>query len=157
MYLEKVNQCKSSKVHQFIFCIHFLSLYNYSVWFIWFLHTDTQTYIYIYTHTYIYIHTYTHTHIYIYIYTHIYIYIYIYINTHAYMYKYIYIYTQVCLWCNGYCHRKWTWWHKFKSWTRLIAFHVALIPLGKVGIQLFSLQLWVNSRTDWVLQPWWGN
>ena len=32
--------------------------------------------------------------------------------------------------------------------TRLIAFHIALIPLGKVGIQLFSLQLWVNSRTD---------
>ena len=36
----------------------------------------------------------------------------------------------------------------FKSRTRLIAFHIALIPLGKVGIQLFSLQLWVNSRTD---------
>ena len=33
----------------------------------------------------------------------------------------------------------------------LIAFHVALIPLGKVWIQLFSLQLWVNSRADWVL------
>ena len=32
--------------------------------------------------------------------------------------------------------------------TRLIAFHIALIPLGKVWIQLFSLQLWVNSRTD---------
>ena len=31
------------------------------------------------------------------------------------------------------------------------------IPLGKVWIQLFSLQLWVNSRTNWVLQPWWGN
>ena len=30
--------------------------------------------------------------------------------------------------------------HKFKSWTRLIAFHIALIPLGKVWIQLFSLQ-----------------
>ena len=44
-----------------------------------------------------------------------------------------------------------------QSWTRLIAFHIALIPLGKVWIQLFSLQLWVNSRTDWVLQPWWGN
>ena len=29
---------------------------------------------------------------------------------------------------------------------RDIAFHIALIPLGKVGIQLFSLQLWVNSR-----------
>ena len=25
--------------------------------------------------------------------------------------------------------------HEFKSWTRLIAFHIALIPLGKVGIQ----------------------
>ena len=25
---------------------------------------------------------------------------------------------------------------------------LALIPLGKVWIQLFSLQLWVNSRTD---------
>ena len=32
--------------------------------------------------------------------------------------------------------------------TILIAFHIALIPLGKVWIQLFSLQLWVNSRTD---------
>ena len=39
----------------------------------------------------------------------------------------------------------------------LITFHIALIPLGKVWIQLFSLQLWVNSRADWVLQPWWGN
>ena len=48
---------------------------------------------------------------------------------------------------NGYRRRKWTWWHEFKPWTRLIAFHIVLIPLGKVGIQLFSLQLWVN-RTD---------
>ena len=30
----------------------------------------------------------------------------------------------------------------------LIAFHIALIPLGKVWIQLFSFQLWVNSRAD---------
>ena len=30
----------------------------------------------------------------------------------------------------------------------LIAFHIALIPLGKVWIQLFSLQQWVNSRAD---------
>ena len=30
--------------------------------------------------------------------------------------------------------------------TRLIAFHIVLIHLGKVWIQLFSLQLWVNSR-----------
>ena len=27
-------------------------------------------------------------------------------------------------------------------------FHIALIPLGKVWIQLFSLQLWINSRAD---------
>ena len=53
----------------------------------------------------------------------------------------------VWLWCNGY-RMNWTRRHEFKSWTRLIAFHIALIPLGKVWIQLFSLQLWVNSRTD---------
>ena len=47
-------------------------------------------------------------------------------------------------WCNGYRPRKWTRRHEFKSWTRLIAFHIALIPLGKVWIQL-----WVNSRADW--------
>ena len=62
-----------------------------------------------------------------------------------------------CPWCNGYRRRKWTRRHEFKSWTRLTACHIALIPLGKVWIQLFSLQLWVNSRADWVLQPWWGN
>ena len=53
-----------------------------------------------------------------------------------------------CPWCNGYRLRKWTRRHEFKSWTRLIAFHIALIPLGKVWIQLFSVQLWVNSRAD---------
>ena len=53
-----------------------------------------------------------------------------------------------CPWCGGYRRRNWTRQHEFKSWTRLIAFHIALIPLGKVWIQLFSLQLWVNSRTD---------
>ena len=42
--------------------------------------------------------------------------------------------------------------HEFKSWTWLIAFHIASIPLGKVWIQL-----WVNSRADWVLQSWRGN
>ena len=62
-----------------------------------------------------------------------------------------------CPWCNGYRRRKCTRRRKFKSWTRLIAFNIALIPLGKVWIQLFSLQLWVNNRTDYVLQPWWDN
>ena len=50
--------------------------------------------------------------------------------------------------CNSYRRRKWTRRHDFKSWTWLIAFHIALIPLGKVWIPLFSLQLWVNSRAD---------
>ena len=53
-----------------------------------------------------------------------------------------------CPWCNGYRRRIWTRRHEFKSWTWLIAFHIAQIPLGKVWIQIFSLQLWVNSRAD---------
>ena len=53
-----------------------------------------------------------------------------------------------CPWCNGYHRRKWTRRYKFKFWTKLIAFHIALIPLGKVWIQLFSLQLWVNRMAD---------
>ena len=53
-----------------------------------------------------------------------------------------------CPWCNGYRRRMWTRRYEFKSWTWLIAFHIALIPLGKVWIQIFSLQLWVNSRAD---------
>ena len=64
----------------------------------------------------------------------------------------IWLSTWRCPWCNGYRCRKWTRRHEFKSWTRLIAFHIALIPLGKVWIQLFSLQLWVNSRTALVRQ-----
>ena len=37
-----------------------------------------------------------------------------------------------CPRCNGYRRRKWTRRHEFKSSTRLIAFHIALIPLGTV-------------------------
>ena len=40
-----------------------------------------------------------------------------------------------CPWCSRYRRRKWTRWYEFKSWMRLIAFHIALIPLGKVWIQ----------------------
>ena len=36
---------------------------------------------------------------------------------------------------NGYCYRKWA---QLKSWMRLFTFHMMLIPLGKVCIQLFS-------------------
>ena len=46
-----------------------------------------------------------------------------------------------CPRCNVYRRRKWTRNHEVKSWTRLIAFHKALIPLGKVWIQFFSLEL----------------
>ena len=60
-----------------------------------------------------------------------------------------YLLHRTCPWCNGYSRRKWTRRHEFKSWTRLIAFHIELLPLRKIWIQLFSLQLWVNSRADW--------
>ena len=53
-----------------------------------------------------------------------------------------------CPWCNGYRRRIWTRRHEFKSWTWLIAFHIALKLVGKVWIQIFSLQLYVNSRAD---------
>ena len=33
--------------------------------------------------------------------------------------------------------------------SRLIVFHIVLIPLGK--LKLLSLLLWVNSRADWDL------
>ena len=56
------------------------------------------------------------------------------------------------IWCNSYCRRKWTQRYEFKSWTKLIAFHIVVIPLGKVWIQLFSFQLWINSRADWTLE-----
>ena len=45
--------------------------------------------------------------------------------------RYNYLYGR-CPWCNGYRRRKWTRRHEFQSWTGLIAFHIALIPLGKV-------------------------
>ena len=54
-----------------------------------------------------------------------------------------------CPWCNGYRRWKWIRRYEFKSSTRLLAFHIALISLGKVWIQLFSYQLWVNNRPDW--------
>ena len=61
------------------------------------------------------------------------------------------------LFCNGYFQRKWTRWPEFKFWTRLIGFHIALIYLGNVWIQLFSLQLCVNSWPDWSFLTCYGN
>ena len=34
-------------------------------------------------------------------------------------------------WGMGYRHRKWTWWHEFKSWMRLIAFSHSTNTFGK--------------------------
>ena len=66
-----------------------------------------------------------------------------------YIYIYIYIYISGgARGCNDFRRRKWTGRHEFKSSTRLIVFSIALISLRKVWIQLFSLQLWVNSRAD---------
>ena len=39
----------------------------------------------------------------------------------------------------------------------MLAFHIALIRVGKICIQPISLQLWVNSGVDWALQPWYDN
>ena len=46
--------------------------------------------------------------------------------------KHTYIFIWRCPWCNGYRRWIWTRRHEFKSWMILIAFHIALIPLGKV-------------------------
>ena len=51
--------------------------------------------------------------------------------------------------CNCYRLRKWKRRHQFESLTRLSVFPIALIFLGKVSVQLFSLQLWAKSWADW--------
>ena len=64
------------------------------------------------------------------------LYIYIYttspIYTSAYIYIYIYIYIYRHLYCNSYSQKSG---HgdRFKSWTRLYAFYIALLPTEKVG------------------------
>ena len=52
--------------------------------------------------------------------------------------------------CNGYRHKNLKRWLESKTWTRLIAFHVALKHLGKVWIQLLYMR-WVNIWVDWAL------
>ena len=51
-------------------------------------------------------------------------------------------------WCDSYCRKKWTQRTAIKPRMRLIVFHMALVPLRNVWIQLFSLQLWIHSRVD---------
>ena len=73
------------------------------------------------------------------------IYIFTCIHTNIYIYMQLKMYARIC---NGYPSWKWTQPHEFKSRTRLIAFHIAVILLGKVKIQLFFPRLWVNGRAD---------
>ena len=42
-------------------------------------------------------------------------------------------------WCNVYHPRKWIQLTEFKFCTKLFAYHIALIAIGTVCIQLFSL------------------
>ena len=104
-----------------------------------------------YTHIYTLAYTHTRIHIHLIIYTHVHTDRKIGTNIQTPPLKHTHIYAWIissmnnsssvrrCPWCNGYRCRKWTRRHELKSWTRLIAFHIALIPLGKVWIQLFSL------------------
>ena len=50
-------------------------------------------------------------------------------------------------WCNGCRRKKLNQLSEFKSWTKLFAFPIQLIALGKAWIQLFSHLLFVNSKT----------
>ena len=60
-------------------------------------------------------------------------------NKHTYVYTYVYTqYIHTYPWCHGYRRRKWTPRDEFKPLTKLIAFHIVLIPFGK-GMNLIIL------------------
>ena len=46
---------------------------------------------------------------------------------------------------------------RVQIWVMLFAFLIVLLTLGKIWIQLFFIHLWVNSRTDRVLLPWYNH
>ena len=114
-------------------------------------HTDTYTIINIYTqihqqsdtYTKRYIHKQIHPHTDTYTIINIYTQIHQQRDTSTNIYIHKEIQIRMYPWCNGNCHWKWTWWSKFKSWMNLFSL------LGKN--QLFSLQLWENSRENWAL------
>ena len=58
-----------------------------------------------------------------------------------------------CMLCNAYPCGQWMKRSELKLSTRPTAFQKAFIPLGKkkVFAQLFSVQLWIDSGSDWVL------
>ena len=68
-------------------------------------------------------------------------------QTHTFLHTHTHTHTH----CNGYCHRKRTQRLKYKFWARMVAFHIVLIHLEKVWIQLYSLLLWVNNWANQAL------
>ena len=56
-------------------------------------------------------------------------------------------------WFCSYFRGKWTWLPELKFRTRLFEFHIPLITRGKLGVQVFSLQLLVNSRSRGLFYP----
>ena len=69
----------------------------------------------------------------------------------------IFLFAIGCLCSNACHHRKWMQQPGFNSWMRLFVFPIVPISLRKAWIQLFSLQLWVNSRADYAILLWHGN
>ena len=65
-----------------------------------------------------------------------------------YMIQLLRVYEERCSWFNSYCCWKWVRWPEFKNWMMVFAFYIAQIHLGKVWMQLFFLQRWINSGTD---------
>ena len=50
--------------------------------------------------------------------------------------------------CNSGRHKAWTQRYEFKSWTRLFAFNIALIYLGKDVYLTIVSPVWENSNAD---------
>ena len=79
--------------------------------------------------------------------------------SHTYLLTYIHIRKLNDVWgySYGYSLKKWTRWSEFKFLSRLFSFHIVLIFLEYVWIQVFSFPRWVNIKATWILQPWSGN
>ena len=142
--LQLVNEYKNYSFWSLFFTIKLTNFFSMGInWVYICIYMCVCVYIYIYI--YIYMCVCVCVYIYIYICVCVCVYIYIYICACVYICMYVCMYIRLeALVVYGYDFRKWTESYQFKSWTRMIAFHIALISLGKVRIQLFYLQLWVN-------------
>ena len=160
-YIHAQNIHMHTYTHKTFICIHTPTQHSYAYIHAHNIHMHTYThttficihtpiqhsYAYIHPHN-IHMHTYTHTtficihtrtqHSYAYIHAqHSYAYVhaqhsYAYIHPHNIHMQRSWPSLRRWLWGNGYCCRKWTQQHEFKSRTKLTTFHKALIPLRKV-------------------------